>query len=365
MNEGWRRALAQLQWSDRAVGPYDMRGALRMGTLMLVVVGLAISIANGLGWLLLDVYQGKGQDTVAVLVNTIISPGVCVVVGLWVWHRKHVNPRVPFVVALGGTVLTVGSSAMAMDGSAGGHIFTLLVVVYGAYQLPPFAAAVLTVASVLLETAGMMFISGPAEGGVVGIHYGLALVIVAVLVGVSRAGHRTAHARLRRLASHDALTGVHTRQWLDTAFPDTIAAHADGEGTALAVVDVDLFKQVNDVHGHPAGDAVLVAVARRLEEGAGDDDVVVRLGGDELAVLMPGCGEAEARLRADRLAQRVGGTPIVLPDGTPLTVRVSAGVAHAPTDADTAHGLYVAADAALYRAKRRARAMRPGVGGTA
>ncbi len=85
------------------------------------------------------------------------------------------------------------------------------------------------------------------------------------------------------------------------------------------------------------------------------DAVVGRLGGDELAVLLPGCSAATAAERAEQLVTAVRATPLQLADGTLLTLSVSVGVAHAPRHATELRALYAAADGALYEAKRAGR----------
>jgi diguanylate cyclase (GGDEF)-like protein len=122
------------------------------------------------------------------------------------------------------------------------------------------------------------------------------------------------------------------------------------------LIDVDALKSINDAHGHPAGDEVLVHLAAVLREQVRAEDAVLsRLGGDELAVLLPGSSAPAARRRAEALLDRVRATPVTLTDGTPLALSISLGVAHLPHSADSLEALYETADAALYDAKRAGR----------
>ena len=104
------------------------------------------------------------------------------------------------------------------------------------------------------------------------------------------------------------------------------------------------------------GDDVLVHLATVLTGRVRAEDAVLsRLGGDEIAVLMPGCNRTVAIHRAQDLLQAVRSTPMVLADGTLLALSISVGVAHVPQDSADRRGLYTAADAALYEAKRGGR----------
>jgi diguanylate cyclase (GGDEF)-like protein len=167
-------------------------------------------------------------------------------------------------------------------------------------------------------------------------------------------------AALQRQAGLDSLTGLASRRVLDDALAAALATpwSRDGSdaGTALILLDVDTFKSINDVHGHPVGDDALVHLAGLLRAHVRcGDAVLARLGGDELAVLLRGCTAQGAAARAEQLVEAVRATPLRLPDGTWLALSISVGVAHAPRHANDLRGLYAAADAALYAAKRTGR----------
>jgi diguanylate cyclase (GGDEF)-like protein len=151
-----------------------------------------------------------------------------------------------------------------------------------------------------------------------------------------------------RLAATDPLTGVANRR----ALPERLAGLCV-RGAAVLLVDVDHFKQVNDLHGHRAGDAVLVELARRLRAGVRAGDDVVRMGGEEFLVLLPGVTE-EALLLERAEAIRAGADRPVAFEGDviPLTVSVGAALARDGIDHDA---LLAAADDGLYTAKRLGR----------
>ncbi len=158
---------------------------------------------------------------------------------------------------------------------------------------------------------------------------------------------------LQRLAHHDFLTGLPNRALFDDRLRREVARHVrHGNGFALAYLDVDRFKAINDTHGHDAGDRVLLRVAQRIARGLRDEDTVARLGGDEFALLLSGCaGRADIATVLDAILLAVR-SPLRLADGTLLRPSASIGVACFPADGTDADRLLQAADAAMYRAKR-------------
>jgi diguanylate cyclase (GGDEF)-like protein len=179
---------------------------------------------------------------------------------------------------------------------------------------------------------------------------GLSLQTVAHLYR-SAVEHHTARHDMAKLARTDALTGLSNRLLLREQFQDRAAAAVRAKNlVALHYLDLDGFKDVNDRYGHPAGDALLEQVARRLEEIVRADDVVARLGGDEFIVLQAGIGEeSEAEMLARRIIREVS-KPYVI-DDISMSVSVSVGIATAPKLGLELERLLGCADAALYRAK--------------
>lgn len=162
--------------------------------------------------------------------------------------------------------------------------------------------------------------------------------------------------QLNRLATRDGLTGLLNRRELDRLLAEEAErARRFGRPLALALFDFDRFKDVNDTHGHPAGDAVLREAAARLAAGQRAVDRLARFGGEEFALLLVETAAPAALEAAQRLVAAMRAAPFTLPGGLALPVTVSAGVAAIPAHAADAAGLIRAADAALYAAKRAGR----------
>ena len=155
---------------------------------------------------------------------------------------------------------------------------------------------------------------------------------------------------LAYLAEHDPLTGIANRRRITGRLAECAT---DPRGAALLLIDVDNFKDINDLRGHAAGDRVMRRLARSIAGRIPPDALLGRLGGDEFAVVVPGCGAADAIELAEHLCDAVAGTPIV-DDGAALRVTVSIGVATVTAgqevEASLAH-----ADLALYEAKNAGR----------
>jgi diguanylate cyclase (GGDEF)-like protein len=160
----------------------------------------------------------------------------------------------------------------------------------------------------------------------------------------------------KRNAMVDALTGLYNRRWLDDALPRFVRRYARGDQPlSVLMLDVDHFKTFNDRHGHPAGDRVLVGVARTLHESIRPTDMVARYGGEEFIVLLPGADEAGARGVGERVREAVSEVKLSAPDGSPLPrVTISLGGA-VLAPGQTGEALVAAADAALYASKQAGR----------
>ncbi|MGG5812512.1 diguanylate cyclase [Falsiroseomonas sp. CW058] len=161
--------------------------------------------------------------------------------------------------------------------------------------------------------------------------------------------------KLRNQALRDELTGLYNRRFLEETLPRMVA-HAERRKAPIAVLmlDLDHFKQVNDRYGHAMGDAVLREVGAMLLARLRRMDIACRYGGEELMVLMPDCGAADALLRAQEICAMVRALHERADSALP-PVTVSIGVAAWPEHGDQVARVVEVADAALYEAKRAGR----------
>jgi diguanylate cyclase (GGDEF)-like protein len=168
-----------------------------------------------------------------------------------------------------------------------------------------------------------------------------------------------AEARVRHTAMHDPLTGIPNRLMFMERLDRAIARASRKHGSfALAYLDIDGFKPVNDTYGHQVGDQLLVDISKRLTDRLRGADTVARLGGDEFGLILDEMGDEEMALRVAQSLVDCLQAPFVLRGGNgDITVQVSAsvGLALYPRHADQPDALIDAADEAMYRIKRGGR----------
>lgn len=163
-------------------------------------------------------------------------------------------------------------------------------------------------------------------------------------------------ATLRSTATHDPLTGLLNRRTFDEQLHgDLLRADRNGEPFAVAMLDVDHFKRVNDKYGHHAGDAALKGVAAVIRETLRQTDLVGRWGGEEFALAFPSERTASSSVMLERLRATLEARVTELPNGTKIKLTLSAGVAFAPEDGRDSATLLAVADNRLLEAKRRGR----------
>ena len=169
---------------------------------------------------------------------------------------------------------------------------------------------------------------------------------------------RSAEEKIRYLAEHDGLTGLPNRNALQARLSATLdRVEASGEHLSLICIDLDHFKEANDLHGHLAGDAVLVEAARRLQDSINAPSFAARLGGDEFVVVHIAEQDHDQATAASELAGTLLETlrESAWYEGQELTMAASLGVSLFPDDGRTGEALLANADMALYRAKESGR----------
>lgn len=175
------------------------------------------------------------------------------------------------------------------------------------------------------------------------------------LVGIA-VEQRRFQARIAHLAHYDTLTGLPNRRKLQARLQQYVSEARIANGTmALAILDIDKFKTINDTYGHPVGDSVIREAARRIAACVREDDIVGRLGGDELAIVFRKVSDVrEIAEVSDRIAEAVR-LPMYI-DGKSIATSSSIGVSCFPQHASDSDELFIKADHALYQAKQSGRA---------
>jgi diguanylate cyclase len=158
----------------------------------------------------------------------------------------------------------------------------------------------------------------------------------------------TALREASEAARHDPLTGVLNRRGMNESFAREAARAArNGQPLAVAIIDLDDFKRVNDLHGHTVGDAALVHLARLMSETLRPTDLCCRIGGEEFVVVMPGADRGAAQRALARLQAVMAVRPVA---DTPVTLAFSAGVVLGQRG-ESLDEMLMRADLAVYRAK--------------
>jgi diguanylate cyclase (GGDEF)-like protein len=163
--------------------------------------------------------------------------------------------------------------------------------------------------------------------------------------------------KLLQLATGDPLTGLFNRGYVDDRLAIELSrAGRYGKPLAVAVIDADRFKSLNDTYGHSAGDVVLKKIAELLRNSFRQSDTAGRYGGEEFVLILPEMDIETARKKVESLRELVATTPIAIgPQGQNVQVTISAGVASFPQDGEDAAELFAAADERMFEAKGEGR----------
>ena len=377
-------AFAIMQMFGRAQAT---RGAQRAGWIFLTSVGAGATIwcTHFIAMLAYRAEAPVKLDPVLTILSLIVA-----VAGTGFGFALAAQRRGPFRAALGGAVVGLAISMMHFTGMAAYRIdgivqwrapyvvaSVLCAIVFGGaslavlnYRKPDPRRVAAATALLVTGIATLHFVAMTAmriipmrissasldagEGQALGLATALVgLIVIAAGVAaafIDRATRSEAMKRLHHMAMNDALTGLPNRAaFQQTLSRELAAAEADQGRMALVVIDLKRFKEINDVHGHKAGDEALVGIAQRMRQQMGPEGMIARLGGDEFVAMLRFEKRAELLDTVDRL-QAALEKPLAL-DSFNARVGASIGVAVYPDDASDADTLTNNADLAMYRAK--------------
>jgi diguanylate cyclase len=314
--------------------------------------------AGGVDLVYLVVFFALGMPVMALL--NLVSVGMYAA-AWWLLGRRR---NLPAVLLMWTEVMVhAGLCTVLLGWASGAHYFLLVFIAAVAVSRTPSHA---TAALVFLLLA---YLGLDAATQVIPVRYPLSdtattalrwlsISVVFLMFGytgryyVQRVAE--AEARLRELATTDAMSGLWNRRHFQ-ALAEGELARARRQGSALSVVlaDIDHFKQVNDRHGHEAGDHVIRHVSKTMREQLRAGDLIGRWGGEEFILLLPGCDAAGATQLCERMRQHVARSPCDI-GGQQIPVTVSFGVMPLPLDEPFELAVRHA-DGALYQAKRAGR----------
>jgi len=187
-------------------------------------------------------------------------------------------------------------------------------------------------------------------------HVGKRLLLISLLMDISERTRaeravQVLQEELREQSTHDALTGLYNRRFLEESFSrELLLAERAGHPVSVIMGDLDHFKTVNDRDGHLAGDEVLRVFGTLMKYNARASDIICRYGGEEFLLVLPGMTEEGAIERAEQVRRAMASTP-VRHGASQITVTASFGIATFPSHGRTTDELIAAADSALYSAK--------------
>ena len=317
--------------------------AVRIGAWMTLAAGVAgIAYAAGT-W-----DEAHRSAIVALFIASIAAGHLPLAVGTQRIARSRLREPLLLVWACASTAFI--AAIVTLDGgveSPYALLFALPIVFVG-FSFPQ--GSVVAVGAVdVLSLVGVGIVSGSPQATLA--FYASCLALIALLCELLALDHERRREALARVSRSDSLTGCLNRRGFEERLDAELAdCRRSGASAGLVVLDLDHFKEVNDTHGHAAGDELLRWTVERAQSVLRPADALGRLGGDEFAVLVPGADPAAALEVADRvraaLAERVP---------------VSTGAAAFPADAEDRDALHRRADRALY-ANKRARAAQTGAG---
>lgn len=298
--------------------------------------------------------------------NLVVLPSILTYPGWRAVHRELLGMQSDYTTFLHKmapvVALVLSALAASFVGGPGALAFPVPALLWCALSYSVFATAVLTMVMggwlLVAVSTGAVQIPAVADffSASTSIRLGVAILALGPLTVASINAARTELlARLTYTASHDSLTGVLARQAFMVLGGQLVTGRQSAPISVL-MLDVDLFKEVNDRFGHAFGDKVLIEFSRTVSGSLRPTDLLGRTGGEEFAAVLPDTGLASAERIAERVRRAVEGTIVVSPNGEGHAVTVSIGVAAAEKGgSSTLDTLLSTADARLYRAKAEGR----------
>lgn len=313
-------------------------------TIGATLMGIGISAMHYTGMAAMQMSPPIRYDAPLFVLSVMIAIGASLV-AIWIaFHLRKKHSRLAVLARLG--------SAGVMGAAIAGMHYTGMAAAQFAPDSICFAATQgginNTSLAILIGVITMLILSVTLIISALDAHFATANAKLALSL-------QAANEQLRSIALFDSLTGLPNRVLLDDRLRQALVhAERSGKSFALLFVDLDRFKRVNDLHGHPIGDALLQAVARRITGALRKGDTVARVGGDEFVVLLEELGQSDC-------AALIGGkilAELSLPfriQGHELEISCSIGISLYPQDGRDMATLISNADIAMYQAKQEGR----------
>jgi diguanylate cyclase (GGDEF)-like protein len=354
----------------RAMGEQNLRLTHPLAFLYMLAAAAAAALAASLVgcWMSPSLLQrdplwGAGFWFASELVNyVVILPVALTAPGLpqiTKWLHTHDLRRLPPVADLAPVVALVSSVVLAhFVGGPGAIAIPAPAMLWCALRYPIFPTALLTLLLCAWQMVTSVDVLAYRSEGVdpvymsTSIRLGLALFALAPLtVGTVNQARNELMKRLSRAISHDHLTGTLARGSFVERAEALLSRRSD---TAVMMIDLDLFKQVNDTHGHAIGDRALVAFAEAARAQLGPQDLLGRIGGEEFGAILVGVDETTAKQAGERVRAATEALVIATDSGNSLRLTVSVGIAMGEAGLSFDE-LMLVADSALYHAKQSGR----------